>query len=258
MSDIRIENMNFEKMDFNDIRLALKQAYRDNQALRDEIALMKRYYDDLIYNIDVENMNNRTKTTVKKSEEAYEKAATVEIKAEEISMAVKATWGKPVTVDKFDSDTAQKDVVYYEESTNTYYYYDSLLQQWNESENATFGTVFTQTATGFELNGNVEISGNLITEGTIKGVDIVGVKYWDAGQNGYIYLNSLPGTCDFELRNNKNQAIFTVYDTHDGTQLEAYDFTFLRATPGELVVPYGTWNFAYCDVKNLDAVAKFA
>lgn len=163
MSDIRIENMNFEKMDFNDIRLALKQAYRDNQALRDEIALMKRYYDDLIYNIDVENMNDRTKTTVKKSEEAYEKAATVEIKAEEISMAVKATWGKPVTVDKFDSDTAQKDVVYYEESTNTYYYYDSLLQQWNESENATFGTVFTQTATGFELNGNVVVDGTLVT-----------------------------------------------------------------------------------------------
>jgi hypothetical protein len=43
-----------------------------------------------------------------------------------------------------------------------------VTKQWTKVEGSTIYSVFTQTADGFELKGNVAIDGDLITTGTIS------------------------------------------------------------------------------------------
>lgn len=57
-----------------------------------------------------------------------------------------------------------------------YYAYDRTLKEWTiagKADGVTIQTQFKQTATGFELSGDVQINGNLIADGTIKADKII-------------------------------------------------------------------------------------
>lgn len=90
----------------------------------------------------------------------------IEQTAEKISAVVNASYSNPTEVYSFSSYGKDKSLVYYESSENLYWHYDG--DKWVSSENGNFGSVFEQTANGFSLKGNVKISGDLITSGTIS------------------------------------------------------------------------------------------
>lgn len=205
MSETNILNMDFKEL-------------RDEvQLLRDELAIMQRKYEDILYNLDYENFSgnlikekDNMKTRISQTESNItaqaeridnnsSEIATLELTASGISSSVKevqdgistmktsisqtsdsitqivkASYSSPKTLDELptDLDELNKRYLYYIESSNYYYFWNG--DKWERTTRANFGTVFTQTATGFKLNGNVSISGNLITSGTITGTDIKG------------------------------------------------------------------------------------
>lgn len=180
-------------------KMNYKQLRNEVQLLRDELAIMQRKFEDILYNLDDENFSvrfvkekNNMKTSIEQTEESITlqaekidenaesigslKVTTDEIKssvesvekdvgtlsstitqtAENIQMAVNASYSNPIKVTEFNKVTATKDQIYYESNTNLYWHYDGY--QWISSSNANFGTVFEQTATGFKMNGNVTIT----------------------------------------------------------------------------------------------------
>lgn len=107
MSDLKLSSMDFDSMDFKDLRNAVKACYKENIMLRDEIAIMKRKYEDIIYNLDDENFSSRfveeknnMRTSIEQTEEAItlqaerideneEAYASLKVTADGISSAVK-------------------------------------------------------------------------------------------------------------------------------------------------------------------------
>jgi len=56
---------------------------------------------------------------------------------------------------------------------DTYYYFNDVTNKWTEYPASGLSTMFRQTASGFELIGDtVSVSGDLISGGTISGIDI--------------------------------------------------------------------------------------
>lgn len=209
-----MSNANISTMD-------LKQLRNEVQLLRDELAITKRKYKDILYNLDDENFSERfvkekynMKTAItitaegietKVSREEFDsqmiqtasliatKVSNTELgkysttaqtenliqsavnalgddfvtntifeqRANSIKMSVNAMYSNPVEVDGFNQFNADENNVYYDTSENTYWYFNGA--EWCESNNANFGTVFEQTATGFALKGNVSIDGSLVT-----------------------------------------------------------------------------------------------
>ena len=174
-----MSDKDIDRMDFKELR-------NEVQLLRDELAMFKRKYEDIIYNLDNDNFSPslikekdgmkaeisitaeaiKTKLSREDFDSAIINYSTIEQTADKISTAVTAIFSSPEETEIFYQGTADKDKVYYEKSQNRYWYFNG--SSWVTSNNATFGTVFEQTAYGFSLNGLVEISGDLITTGTIS------------------------------------------------------------------------------------------
>lgn len=207
--------------DANISTMDLKQLRKEVQLLRDELAITKRNYEDILYNLDDANFSERfvkekdnmktaititaegIETKVSKDEfesqmmqtasliatkvsntelgkysttaqtenliqsavnalgDEYVTNSAFEQRANSIKMSVNAMYSNPVEVDGFNQFNADENKVYYDTSENTYWYFDG--EEWCESNNANFGTVFEQTSTGFALKGNVTIDGSLVT-----------------------------------------------------------------------------------------------
>lgn len=174
-----MSDKDINRMDFKELR-------NEVQLLRDELAIFKRKYEDIIYNLDNDNFSPslikekdgmkaeisitaeaiKTKLSREDFDNAIINYSTIEQTADKISTAVTAIFSSPEETEIFYQGIADKDKVYYEKSQNRYWYFNG--SSWVTSNNATFGTVFEQTAYGFSLNGLVEISGDLITTGTIS------------------------------------------------------------------------------------------
>lgn len=103
--------------------------------------------------------------------------------ADKISAVVNAVYSNPVQVYAFSTSTADIDTVYYETSSGLYWCYDG--KKWIEAQNGNFGSVFEQTVTGFALKGNVSISGDLITTGTIS-ADRISTEIGQVANNLYL------------------------------------------------------------------------
>ena len=209
-----MSNANINTMD-------LKQLRNEVQLLRDELAITKRKYEDILYNLDDANFSDRfvkekdnmktaititaegIETKVSKDEfdsqmmqtasliatkvsntelgkysttaqtenliqsavnalgDDYVTNSLFEQRANSIKMSVNAMYSNPVKVNGFNQFNADENKVYYDTSENTYWYFNG--EEWCESENANFGTVFEQTPTGFALKGNVTIDGSFVT-----------------------------------------------------------------------------------------------
>ena len=110
-----------------------------------------------------------------------------------ITQTVTAQYGNPITVYYPPPYPDLYSLYYY---NGLYWYWTGSY--WGASNNANFGTVFEQTAFGFKLRGNVDITGNLkitgdmITSGTITGTELRSVS----PHNGFA-VNTVDGRINF-------------------------------------------------------------
>ena len=119
-------------------------------------------------------------------------------------------------------------------------------------------TLFEQTGSKFSFTGNVEISGNAVVGGTIKGS-----SFQDSGGTtklclGYDGVSSVGDLNLIRINSAGTETnIFTVYDNFTRVDLKVFGDSFLYST-GEKTYPLGAWDFSYCDTDiSGGGVAKF-
>jgi hypothetical protein len=281
----------------------LKQLRNEVQLLRDELAITKRKYEDILYNLDDANFSERfvkekdnMKTAITVTAEGIKTLVTKDVfesemmqtasliatkvsntelgkysttaqtenliqsavnafgddyvtnslfeqRANSIKMSVNAMYSNPEEVTLFNKYNADKDKVYHEknenENINTYWYFNG--EEWCESNNANFGTVFEQTSTGFALKGNVTISGNLLTQGEIKGLTVgtASNKFGDG-----VWLNSEESSLDIIYMNN----VVGRWSSSDaptiGSSIHPVGGACLNISNATAT---GNWDFSKCD-----------
>lgn len=187
MQGTNINDMNF------------KQLRNEVQLLRDELAIFKRNYEDMIYNLDSDNFSgsytaaqegmkaqvkvaaDSIKSMVSKTdlETSLEKYSKIEQTADAIQSTVSAEANlKDAALledvenfyDLSDEDIKKldKSKIYKTQQKNEsgkiigekYYYFNSLSQQWELISGDSIYTVFQQTDEGFVLRGNTVIDGS--------------------------------------------------------------------------------------------------
>lgn len=188
MSDI-------SQMDFKELR-------NEVQMLRDELAIMRREYEDILYNLDYENFSGKL------IKEKDEMKAEIKINADEISTKVSQTeldntltdystktqtaTSITSTVSKFISSCFELDETPTYQNTTTeqkrqlclyndnFYSYNSISREWElyDLENGEH-SYFKQTSDGFMFKGNVNIKGILIVNPKIKANKLVIIPFGD-------------------------------------------------------------------------------
>ena len=173
MSDYDINKMDFKQLR-NEVRL-----------LRDELAIFKRKYEDIIYNLDDDNFSSRLvkqkgdmMTSITQTEESIKLQAekvtensqnisTLQITAEEIESTVfeKNDDGTKTSKIQQTADAIKSEASARVKADNQIEEYMSSIEQTAEAistrvgsvENGTFGkySLFTQKAGGFYFDGNV-------------------------------------------------------------------------------------------------------
>lgn len=265
---LRSQKKDIDDMDFKELRNEVRE-------LSDALLMMQRRFEDILYNIDSDNLSTSLKrvgenmqTQIVQNEEKIEleaekrteneeKISALTVTADGIRMSVQAVYSNPVEVENMQSDYPDKSQIYYVKSMNKYAFWDGKL--WNYVSQANFGTVFEQTATGFKLKGNVSISGNLITEGDITGINICGSRFYDNKKDGYMYLYASGGSAtDFILMRGNETEVFKIYDNISSIQMYGNGKCFLATGYSDRTTPQGTWDFSYAEVKGLETTAVFA
>ena len=180
MSDKNISNMN------------IKELRNEVQSLRDELAIMQRKYEDILYNLDTDNFSSRftkeqgdmrtaievtaegIKTKVSKDE--LKEYSTIEQTAQHIQNIV-SKGAMLDTAKEIDSlaDATDTSKIYVIRETDDddnvlseiYYYFNDITKKWEVLSGDNIYTVFEQTPEGFKLRGNVKIDGSLILTDTL-------------------------------------------------------------------------------------------
>lgn len=200
----------------NDIaKMDDRQLRNEVQMLRDELAIMKRTFEDIIYNLDTDNFSSRftkeqgemraaieftakgIKSKVSKEDlDAYStKIQTAEQIQNIVSKGAKLDEAELITSLDQRTDTSK---IYVMRATDdsgnvlseTYYYYNDITEKWEVLSGDSIYTVFNQTAEGFELKGNVKVDGScILTESlTFNSADRpLDVQYSADGINNWHY-----------------------------------------------------------------------
>ena len=303
---------NINKMDVKQLRNAV-------QLLYDEFSIMKRKYEDIIYNLDTENFSSRfvkeqgdMKTAIKITAEGIEakvskeeldtfKESTITQTANQIKVAVESVntetdnklknyatteWttnaissevktlsdadvalssritqtsseirsvvSKNISV-KFESSVkptyanttdAEKGMLC--EYNDTLYYYNDITETWKVYPYADgIMSQFLQTANGFELTGDVSISGDAIVGGTISGSKLKGGSFLNSAGSVILTLGgSLSSNMgDMTLSTDDGRQVFQVYDDATITDFKVKESAFLAST-GITTFAYGAWDFS--------------
>ena len=98
---------------------------------------------------------------------------------------------------------------------NKFYYFNAVSQRWQRyNVDSGIKSMFEQTAHGFVFTNNVRINGDLVTYGTISGIDIAGVRFWGnkklpTGNNHGAYFKIVSNVGDLGLfdRNTDNDDV---------------------------------------------------
>lgn len=172
----------------NDIsKMDFKQLRNEVQLLRDELAIMKRKYEDIIYNLDTDNFSSRfvkeqgdmrtaievnaegIKTKVSNEElDAYStKTQTAEAIQNVVSKGAKLDEAISISDISEATDTSKIYVIKETDDNNnvlseTYYYFNDITKSWEILSGDNIYTVFEQTSEGFKLKGNVLIDGGKV------------------------------------------------------------------------------------------------
>ena len=265
-------------MDFKELR-------NEVQMLRDALAIMQRKYEDILYNLDDENFSGsliKEKNGMKAQIEINENEIKAKVSTEELNSTITQTAyniemevSKAITT-KFvanilPSNPTDEQKKAFCEYNGKLYYWNSISERWVQAR-YTDGvkSQFLQTADGFELTGDVKVSGDLIVGGTISGSTLKGGVI--EGEDGNYKLRmrdtSDTTTGNFALYNqhysynpeeNLDVPYFSIYDdTYGGIGLRVVKQLFLTASASDrgytgystpIVKPYGTWDFSHDDVE---------
>ena len=321
MSDSNIDSMNF------------KQLKNEVQLLRDEIAIMRRKYEDIIYNLDDDNFSGQflkekkgMKTSISQTAESIKLQATdiktnansiatlaltagnisaevkknysdldgkitttaaqIQVKANEITSAVKTTYEtksdaseaygglstqitqtaagikmsveavfNEVTKVTAKSQFTDRSKIYCLNGVN--YYYSNITNQWEPVEGDSIASAFVQTADGFSLSGNVFISGDLITTGTITGTSLRTNKN-NSGQ--FIAIDASTNSIDIYCQGTKAAQIKGVETgLSPSTVIMPVNFSNMSIGNSDAscgIYAVGKWDFASANVINI--TPKFA
>jgi len=203
----------------------------------------------------------------------------IEQTAGEISSVAKREFLSAVEVKEFDTSNTgsyKKDVVYFDTTVNVYYYYDDITERWSTSNKPRIESLFKQTSGGFEMSGNVKLSGDFIADGTvsadkIKSEELRINKLYSPNESGH-FAKIYSGMGDFGVFNSTadeedtpadENCIWGVYQMDAaGKALKHYSYGNLYLSTGGGVTnkgayPEGMWDFGGCDVYGLDAIACF-
>lgn len=190
--------------DSNINQMTVKQLRNEVQLLRDELAIMKRQYEDIIYNLDTDNFSSRfvkeqgnMKTAIeinakgiktKVSQEDLDKNLSEYTTLEQTANAIKTQAYASADLSSAEeisdiSKAIDKSKTYYISSkdasgkvTKTYYYYNEISKEWEEIVGGGIESVFEQTAEGFKLKGNVLIDGDTVVTENLR---LSGNVTWD-------------------------------------------------------------------------------
>ena len=214
-----MSNNNINNMD-------VKQLRNEVQLLRDELAIMQRKYEDILYNLDTDNFSSRF------TKEQGNMRTAIEQNAKEI---------------KLSASELDKEISSLSVTTK------GIRSQVNKVENGEFNgyTLFEQTGSKFSFTGNVEISGNAIVGGTITGASLQ-----DSGGSIELFLSDPSHTYgDMTLvkynSNGSADELFSLYDGVDHVALSLSGTSVLHCGTDDVTYPKGTWNFNECDVEGL-------
>ena len=196
-------------------KMNYKELRNEVQLLRDELAMMKRTFEDIIHNLDTDNFSSRfvkeqgdmrtaievnaegIKSTVSKKD--LEQYSTIKQTAEQIqnvvSKSAKLDEAIPITTIEKATDTSK---IYALQEKNddgdviseTYYYFNDITEQWEVLSGDNIYTVFNQTAEGFSLKGNVKVDGSCVLTGTLtfnSSDRPLDVQYSTDGENDWHY-----------------------------------------------------------------------
>lgn len=186
-------------MDIN--RMDFKQLRNEVQNLRDELALFKRKYEDVIYNLDSDNFGKSftlEQNNMKSQIIVTAKAIETKVSNEEFNSAMIQTAGEiatKVSGKDFESlvsqtadavnmvvsetiDTSKAieanssiDFIYTDkiyvirgetDDKDVYYYFNDISKEWKPLTNDEIRSHFVQTEDGFKLKGDVQIDGKCI------------------------------------------------------------------------------------------------
>ena len=191
--------------------MSFSQLKNEVQMLRDELAIMQRKYEDILYNLDDNNFSSRfvkekenMKTAISVTAEGIEskvskedfnsqmmqtaEAIKTKVSKDEFESEIKQTaeairsvvskgakLDEAIVITSIDDATDTENIYVIQEKdeddtllSETYYYFNDITKKWEVLSGDCIYTVFNQTAEGFALKGNVKISGDLITDGTIS------------------------------------------------------------------------------------------
>lgn len=181
-----------------------------------------------------------------------------------ITTAVNAAYSNPVEVNNFNNVSPKiESVIYYDTTTNLYWHYDG--EKWVSGSNANFGTVFEQTADGFKMRGNVKISGDLITSGTISAEridtdNLSCTRLYSPISDAY-YAKVYSNVGDFGLYSkfatdnagvSDANCVWGIYNNVDAVNFYCYGKNYLGYNRNvNKVYPKGEWDFGSCTVSNL-------
>lgn len=200
MSDIPIQGMDF------------RQLRNEVQLLRDELAIMQRKYEDILYNLDDDNFSDyikkekeNMKTEIIINEEG------IKTKVDKAFNFEKATMG-----DGEPTSSTDKTRLYYNQSNNRYYYFDDITQLWKEVQDGTIYSAFEQTATGFNLSGNVRIDGNTVITENLK----------------------LSGTVTWDMNNSPVKSMYSQYNLGNPNTHPAYWHSLFQTNDKYMVVSF--------------------
>lgn len=190
----------------------------------------------------------------------YDEIAYVDARADGIYSRVQknisAHFESSVKPTKSNTDDEQKSMLC--KYGGNYYYYDEYSDTWKLYPYGGIYTAFEQTAAGFRLTGDVTISGDLITEGTISGV-MVRTKPSLVGDN--VRLNSDNNSIEL-MYGNTVIGQWRMFDL--GTSvirpMGGGDLILGNATSGSSggdTYAQGNWDFTKANVTGLSAIAVF-
>lgn len=239
-----IEDMNFKE---------LRQEVR---RLSDKLARMERGYADTLENLDDDNFSAQTlkekekiKTDIRHTKEGLEivtkevypdgteAESAIEINANHIATKVSKTlnFGEAIRDTVRPNRGGDPDKLYFwetdDEDDKGYYYYSDVSEAWVKVDGTSIYSAFIQTVDGFKLHGNVRISGDLITEGTIKGIVI---QTHPTNYNDCVRLNG------------KTNRLEVVYG---GSVVGYWELADAGSAIGGHIFANGTWDFTNATVK---------
>ena len=275
-----------KEMDFKELR-------DEVQRLNDALAIMQRKYEDILYNLDDENFSgslikekngmkaqieineNEIKTKVSTEDFESEKIQTAQKIASKVSYddfyseiqqtasAIEMEVSRAITtkfvateLPKYPTDEQKKAFC---ECNGTLYYWNRISRDWEQARYSDgIKSQFLQTADGFELTGDVSISGDLIAGGTITGT-----AFSSSDGKYVLVLRDSAHLHNFALYNehykysptgdDHGTPFFSIYDTSfGGIGLFVAGECFLgaRVSGDEVTVtPYGTWDFSHDGVE---------